>query len=146
MLKKGNLLHQELTSSAGITEDPARLQELLEVNDQLTTALTRQKQQRRARRPPGLGISMPGSEDYFGNGHVAPPAEEEEEEAVSTPKIDKGKGKAPPEHEPVLSPTAAFLDDSDDSDEVFHSDVETEDEATPEAMASPTDRFVFVVV
>jgi protein phosphatase 1 regulatory subunit 37 len=60
-----------------------------------------------------------------------------DEDVLSTPRLDKGKGKAPPELEavePILSPTNFTVADSD-SEEMEHEVVQGEDDAR-----SPTDR------
>ena len=60
-----------------------------------------------------------------------------DEDVLSTPRLDKGKGKAPPEPEavePILSPSGFTVADSD-SEEMEHEVAQGEDDAR-----SPTDR------
>lgn len=69
--------------------------------------------------------------------------EEEEAEELSTPRVDKGKGRAAPEpivHEKVLTPTHVLLDsedeEGDERKEYFDADAGEEEEA---GVKSPTD-------
>ncbi|KAK0443366.1 uncharacterized protein EV420DRAFT_1649300 [Desarmillaria tabescens] len=101
--------------------DGGRMEELLGINDQLTSLLAKVPS-----RPIGLGLVIPTTN---GVGSVAAgtspngdsPAEEhtdgEEVEEIGTPRVDKGKGRAEPVHEKVLSPTAAFLISEDDAED-----------------------------
>ncbi|KAI0072487.1 RNI-like protein [Panus rudis PR-1116 ss-1] len=137
-----------LTSLASLIEataDPHRLEELLNVNDELTALLSR------AKNPPalnGLGIRIDTSSSMT-NGHAAPSslasvkeegsssdAEEEEEEPV-TPRIDKGKGRAEPEPEEpekVLSPVRVPDSDEEDGEGLLVAGDQ------PTDLVSPTDR------
>lgn len=101
--------------------DGGRMEELLGINDQLTNLLAKVPS-----RPIGLGLVIPttngvGSVAVGTSPHDDPPAEkptdEEEVEEIGTPRVDKGKGRAEPVHEKVLSPTAAFLISEDDAED-----------------------------
>ncbi|KAK0493573.1 hypothetical protein EDD18DRAFT_1256899 [Armillaria luteobubalina] len=115
--------------------DGGRMEELLGINDQLTNLLAKMPS-----RPIGLGLVIPAtngirSVTVSASPHDEPPAEEpaneEEVEEIGTPRVDKGKGRAEPVHEKVLSPTAAFLiseDDVEDGEGPRFPPVETRDE------------------
>lgn len=88
----------------------------------------------------GLGVS-PTSNGGIHDNHVAVnrgnTGELTDEDVLSTPRLDKGKGKAPPEPEAVetiLSPPGFTVADSD-SEEMEHEVVQGEDDAR-----SPTNR------
>lgn len=107
------------------TTEPERLQELLALNDDLTTLLSRCAPPRRDASLHGLGLHVENgktngsaAEGTLGNGHVIHSSDESDDEPL-TPRIDKGKGRAEPEPvelEKVLSPTLFHLGDSDDED------------------------------
>ncbi|KAK0199598.1 hypothetical protein DFS33DRAFT_1267449 [Desarmillaria ectypa] len=101
--------------------DGGRMEELLGINDQLTSLLAKVPS-----RPIGLGLVIPttngaGSVAAGTSPHGDSPAEEhtdeEEVEEIGTPRVDKGKGRAEPVHEKVLSPTTAFLISEDDAED-----------------------------
>ncbi|CCM02426.1 uncharacterized protein FIBRA_04524 [Fibroporia radiculosa] len=108
--------------------EPARLQELLSLNDDLTSSLARCTPQKPSLTLNGLGFRVGNGKANSsvgmspGNGHAMQfgAAGEDSEEDVVTPRIDKGKGRAEPEPEEpekVLSPSATFLiSESDDED------------------------------
>ena len=147
----------ELASIIQETNDAERLEELLNVNDQLLNLL---KKVPGSGKPiltlQGLDIAfnnIPTSSDNDGkldgtphlNGRPSGRGGESSEassvegfgDSPTTPKIDKGKGKAEPEPEEpekVLSPRIR-ISDSEDEDE----DGVTYEEALEE-VASPTDR------
>ena len=157
----------ELTAAVQDTEDAGRLQELLGANDRLCALLARVP----APRKPtlvlqGLGaavnggalVDSPGTGDLR-NGHAAEPngvmvalgggggggggGGDAEDDTPTTPRIDKGKGRARPEPEvpeKVLSPTF-LITESESEDEEAHYAMGDEVEAGP----SPTDRFVWIV-
>ncbi|KAH9050180.1 hypothetical protein EDB84DRAFT_1449558 [Lactarius hengduanensis] len=117
--------------------DSTRLDDLLCLNDTLTTLLSRGL----AIDLNGLGVSPTGSGGGSHDNHVATPRGDAEEltgdDVLSTPRLDKGKGKAPPEPEvvePILSPAGFTVADSD-SEEMGHEVALEEDDAR-----SPTDR------
>ena len=150
----------ELASIIQETKDAERLEELLNVNDQLLNLL---------KKVPGKGkpiltlqglnvafniIPTSSGDDGDGKldgtphlngrprdrGEVSSEASSVEgfEDSPTTPKIDKGKGKAEPEPEEpekVLSPRIQ-IDDSEDEDE----DGVVYEDAVEVAGASPTDR------
>jgi hypothetical protein len=130
--------------------DSARLDELLSLNDSLISLLAHATPKPRGI-PQGLGIDLNGLGNPLadangcesGSGvldnHVVTPLGDSEDltddDSPSTPRLDKGKGKAPPEPEivePVLSPRGFAVADSDE---------ETEHEAEPgeNSPRSPTD-------
>lgn len=148
----------ELTTIIQETNDAERLEELLNVNDQLLNLL---KKAPAGRKPTltlqSLGVafnSLLASSDDDGDGKLdsvpringrtggesseASSVEGFEDflETLTTPKIDKGKAKAEPEPEEpekVLSPRIR-INDSEDEDE------DGVPYAVDEAVASPTDR------
>ncbi|RDB16470.1 hypothetical protein Hypma_002780 [Hypsizygus marmoreus] len=155
-LTKGEILQaakdvtNELAEVITKTDDPISMEQLLDLNDQIT-ALVRDVEKLSSSttdagangRPVltlhGLGLGLPTGPANSANG-TAPNGiseertgtmmEGEEEEDIvtpTTPRIDKGKGRAEPEPEEpekVLSPTAAFLladeDEEDEDDEERH--------------------------
>ncbi|KAI0042771.1 RNI-like protein, partial [Auriscalpium vulgare] len=147
-----------LPALAEIIQSPTatdRLDELLNLNDSLTSMVAQASPRPRITLQ-GLGMDLkpvgfdqdahrisPGG-STMGNGHVHSPngkvdnlIEDDAEEMPSTPKIDKGKGKAPPEPEvvePVMSPTNFVVAESDDEEGREHDGEVGEDER------SPTDR------
>ncbi|KAH9177701.1 hypothetical protein EDB89DRAFT_1934014 [Lactarius sanguifluus] len=83
----------------------------------------------------GLGVSPTGSGGGSHDNHVATTRGDAEEltddDVLSTPRLDKGKGKAPPEPEvvePILSPAGFTVADSD-SEEMGHEMAQEEDDA-----------------
>lgn len=135
------------------TSDPAKLEELLTLNDDLTGILTH------TAGPPllGLGIRIesPAKETVIaengngmangnGNGNVVYAEElSDAEEEPMTPRLDKGKGRAEPEPEEpemVLTPTvmspAFMIAESDDEDGDHRILLAAEH---PEDSVSPTD-------
>ncbi|KAG6848495.1 hypothetical protein H0H93_016526 [Arthromyces matolae] len=142
---------EELVVVIQNTEDPLLMEELLDVNDQLTALL---RDLPAPTKPvltlSGLGIQLNGvgakaqrSHNGHANGNLG---FDEEDMTPTTPRMDKGKGRAEPEpveHELVLSPTSvlaasAVEQDSEDDDS-------DEDELlvyTPEGIetSSPNDR------
>ncbi|KAF7303918.1 hypothetical protein MIND_00622300 [Mycena indigotica] len=152
LVKQARELTHELGSLIQATEDPTRMEELLDVNDALTTLI--------AHGPPpavrpaltlqGLGIkwtssvqiplpevtqlSEPDSSSHQGDGEHTP----------TTPRIDKGKARAmpePEEPEKVLSPTLMLAEDSDEEGSVIHfSPVDQADASADAAAESPTNR------
>jgi protein phosphatase 1 regulatory subunit 37 len=126
LLARTRNIMRPLADVIGSETDPAHLEELLVLNDALTSLLT-QASPRPHLSLQGLGfnlnqamsspIIMSGANGEMlgigANGHALPVAEdrkdesEEFDEALLTPRIDKGKGRAPPApevHEQVLSP------------------------------------------
>jgi protein phosphatase 1 regulatory subunit 37 len=154
---KSRVVTSELASIIQETNDTERLEELLNVNDQLLNLL---------KKVPGLRKPILGLDVAFNNNNIHVPIDgkldgtpringrpsdcgEESSEASSvegfeesptTPRIDKGKGKAEPEPEEpekVLSPRIR-ISDSEDEDE----DGIPYEEAVEVVGASPTDRLV----
>lgn len=126
------------------SSDSTRLGDLLSLRDTLTSLLVRASPKPRISLQ-GLGIDLNGlgvSPTSDGSSTVVTPRggiEEQltDEDVLSTPRLDKGKGKAPPEPEavePVLSPAGFTVADSD-SEEMEHELPQGEDDAR-----SPTDR------
>ena len=154
---ESRVVTSELASIIQETSDAERLEELLNVNDQLLNLL---------KKVPGSGkpiLTLQGLDVAFKNirtssndgkldatphingrpgdrGEVSSEASSVEgfDDSPTTPKIDKGKGKAEPEPEEpekVLSPRIR-INDSEDEDE----DGVPYEEAVEVAGASPTDR------
>ncbi|KAJ6574419.1 hypothetical protein B0H19DRAFT_1124428 [Mycena capillaripes] len=164
VLKQARALTRELSTVIQATEDPSRMEELLDVNDTLMTLV--------ARVPPpgrptltlqGLGLKWaPGAgpaaaSPSLENGHSPLAGNEgvnghvdvgEEDHTPTTPRIDKGKARAvpePEEPEKVLSPTLMLGDDEDDEDgegRLRFSPVEEGEDDDGETVigASPNDR------
>ncbi|THG93260.1 hypothetical protein EW026_g7934 [Hermanssonia centrifuga] len=134
--KRARVVLQSLGAVIEATDDPTRLEELLELNDELTSSLARCNLPRPGLKLTGLGISVP-------NGDVEPilatsesPTEFEEDEPV-TPRVDKGKARAEPEPElpeKVLSPTLAAPEDYEDAEQELGLTGQIE------SIVSPTDR------
>lgn len=128
------------------TLDPDRLQELLTLNDDLTSMLSHSV------RPPllGLGIhietlakdSVPSNANSNGSAVHSGAGDLSDMEEPMTPRLDKGKGRAEPEPEEpekVLSPTImspAFMITESDEEEGEQRLILEEHEDT----VSPTDR------
>jgi protein phosphatase 1 regulatory subunit 37 len=145
-------LTSELASIIQETNDAERLEELLNVNDQLLNL---------SKKVPGSGkpiltlqsvdVALKNTSDSDGkldgtphiNGRPSDCGEESSEassakgfeDSPTTPRIDKGKGKAEPEPEKVLSPRIQ-INDSEDEDE----DGVPYEDALEVPGASPTDR------
>lgn len=150
---KAHAVLAELTTAIQDTQDAVRLQELLGVNDQLCSLLAKvPAPQKPTLVLQGLGavvnggapVDFPGTADLrhgraaVPNGAAVEGGVDEEDDTPTTPRIDKGKGRAKPEPEvpeKVLSPTF-LITESESEDEEAH--YVTEVEAGP----SPTDRFV----
>ncbi|KAK7051764.1 hypothetical protein R3P38DRAFT_3343862 [Favolaschia claudopus] len=118
-LRQAKELIRELGDVIQATDDPERMEALLDVNDTLTALVGRVP-------PPGKpALTLQGLGNKWAphangaavNGHVT--IVEEEEEVPTTPRVDKGKARAvpePEEPEKVLSPTLMLADDEDDED------------------------------
>jgi protein phosphatase 1 regulatory subunit 37 len=150
---KAHAVLAELTAAIQDAEDAVRLQELLGANDQLCSLLAKvPAPQKPTLVLQGLGavvngaapVDSPGTADLrngravMPNGVAVEGGVDEEADTPTTPRIDKGKGRAKPEPEvpeKVLSPTF-LITESESEDEEAH--YVTEVEAGP----SPTDRFV----
>jgi len=113
--------------------DSGRLDELLNLNDTLVSLIAQASPKPKASLQ-GLGLELnglgnPGPNNGSGmvNNHVVSPRgdsteEPSDDDSPSTPRLDKGKGRAAPEPEivkPVLSPRGFAAPDSD-SDENGH--------------------------
>ncbi|KAG5644426.1 hypothetical protein DXG03_008521 [Asterophora parasitica] len=132
--KNARTVVAELTAVIQSTEDPTLMEELLDLNDQLTALL---RDLPAPARPvltiPGLGLQFNGVKvnglpNGYGNVNGSREFEgvEDEDLTPTTPRVDKGKGRAEPEPEEVekvLSPTsllaaaAVAIDGSEDEDE-----------------------------
>lgn len=135
-------------------DDPGRMEELLGINDQITTLL-------RELPPPsrpvltlhGLGLNFNNAPSVgvtqmngIPNGHSPETLPEEPHDdpelTPTTPRIDKGKGRAEPEPEEpekVLSPTLLESESEDEDEEEENSSLFVPVEEL-EGVASPTDR------
>lgn len=104
---------QSLGAVIESTTDASNLQEMLSLNDDITSLLARVSARRpELKRLKGLGIDVPehrlspevARNGYFTADHVT----SDEDDGPVTPRLDKGKQRAEPEPEvpePVLSPT-----------------------------------------
>ena len=139
-----------LASLIETTGDPSRLEELLTLNDELTSLMSFASYTPPAPTLNGLGIRIDTSvsatmSNGNGNGHALlanGDSSDTDEDLPITPRLDKGKGRAQPEPEEpekVLTPTTSFrVSESDDEDEVT---LTIEEEALGmEDVVSPTDR------
>ncbi|KAJ7123492.1 hypothetical protein C8R44DRAFT_620615 [Mycena epipterygia] len=153
VLKQARALTRELGKVIQETEDPARMEELLDVNDELMTLIARAPAPGRPtltlqglglKWAPGAPVASPalgnGDATASANGHAGV----EEDDAPTTPRVDKGKARAvpePEEPEKVLSPTLMLGDDEDDEDGEgslrFSPVEEGDDDEKTENVASP---------
>ena len=137
-MKTAREIGDELGTAIERTEEPGQMEELLELHDQILALLSELSKTPRGtptrdQKLHGLGISLDGGEGgrlglkVMVNGYGMGVLGKDEEEELTTPKMDKGKGRAEPEPEEhekvVLSPTlilsssAAKLEGSEDEDE-----------------------------
>ncbi|KDQ23487.1 hypothetical protein PLEOSDRAFT_1098225 [Pleurotus ostreatus PC15] len=165
LITQAKIIASELTTLIEGTGDPSRMEELFTLNDELTELMARVPS-------PGkpslklVGLSpelSPGDIAKWtahsngtvitnGSLHGSPIAEEDEpdeEEEVSTPRIDKGKAKADPvpeEPEKVLSPSLSLSMTEGDTDEEDISQFLAEGDVDAALITSPTiDRSRFLV-
>jgi protein phosphatase 1 regulatory subunit 37 len=152
LVDRAKALLPTLTEIIQTSSDSARLDELLGLHDTLISLLARASPKPKDNLQ-GLGIELNGLKDlmsdphradnggsFFDNHVVTPLGGDTEEltddDALSTPRLDKGKGRAAPEPEivePVLSPRGFAVEDSDE-DEIGHEAEHEEDDPR-----SPTD-------
>jgi hypothetical protein len=149
LIERARALLPTLVEVIRTCSDSGRQDELLSLNDTLVSLLAHISPKPRAGLQ-GLGIDLNGLGDVVhgaNNGGgvldnlvVSPRAgsteEPSDDDALSTPRLDKGKGKAPPEPEivkPVLSPHGFAVADSDEDEE------EHEVEQGGDDPRSPTD-------
>jgi protein phosphatase 1 regulatory subunit 37 len=143
----------ELSVVIGETDDPGRMEELLNINDQITTLLHELPAPSRPvltlhglglnfNNVPSVGVTKANGIPN-GHAHETPlegqESHEEPDLTPTTPRIDKGKGRAEPEPEEpekVLSPTL-LQTESEDEDEDSNRFIPIEG---LEDVASPTDR------
>jgi protein phosphatase 1 regulatory subunit 37 len=150
LIERAKTLLPGLVEVIRTCSDSGRLDELLNLNDTLVSLVSQASPKPKASLQ-GLGLELnglgnPGANNSSGmvNHIVSPRGDSTEEpsddDSPSTPRLDKGKGKAPPEPEivkPVLSPRGFAAPDSDsdsDSDEIEHEAEQGEDDPR-----SPTD-------
>jgi len=151
-VKKVKELMLELTRSIETTSDPLRLEELLEVNDELVSLSAQVPESGRpvltlqglGKREDALALSsrtVAGVTSVVNNGqafHESPTDDLLQEEDPLTPRIDKGKARAEPEpekQEKVLSPNL-LVTESESEDEDGSRMAMSEANERP----SPTDR------
>ncbi|KAF9002517.1 hypothetical protein BDQ17DRAFT_1306302 [Cyathus striatus] len=130
-VQKAKDVMSEISNVIQETEDPMRLEELLGINDQLLALIKKVPTSKPSLTLSGLGLSF-HTDRYANttavNGHVngdtlAVPSEgdtEDEDGTPTTPRIDKGKGRAAPEPEEpekVLSPTTYLIGEENSEDE-----------------------------
>ena len=149
LIEQAKALLPALVEIIRACSDSARLDELLGLNDTLVSLIAHTSPRPRAHIQ-GLGIDVNGlgipptrthgTEDGTSHHVVTPRGDTEElidDDSVSTPRLDKGKGKAPPEPEivePVLSPRGFAVADSDEEEAEHEAEQEGEDDTR-----SPTD-------
>ncbi|KAJ7044724.1 hypothetical protein C8F04DRAFT_595203 [Mycena alexandri] len=153
-LKQAKALTRELSTVIQATEDPSRMEELLDVNDVLTGLIARVPPPGRptltlqalpVKWTPGPMVSSPALENgdagagnaAGANGHAATGEDEQ-----PTTRVDKSKVRAvpePEEPEKVLSPTL-LMDDDDERMRFSPVEGEGEDDGETVIGASPTDR------
>ncbi|KAF9016017.1 RNI-like protein [Hymenopellis radicata] len=102
--KRVRAIIEELGVVIQATEDPERMEELFAMHDELTELVGK-----------GLGVRLNGLPSPRVSPRPSPllMGSTIEEEDPSTPRIDKGKAKAEPEFEKVLSPTSALMNTND---------------------------------
>jgi protein phosphatase 1 regulatory subunit 37 len=151
LIERAKALLPTLAEVIGTCSDSARLDELLGLNDSLISLVVHASPKPRGKIQ-GLGIEVNGlvgpltdihgadKGSSFRDDHVITPRnntkEDTDDDSLSTPRLDKGKGKAPQEPEivePVLSPRGFAVADSDEETE---REAEHEGEDDPR---SPTD-------
>ena len=148
LIERAKTLLPGLVEVIRTCSDSGRVDELLNLNDTLVSLVAQATPKPKASLQ-GLGLELnglgnPGAKNGSGmvNNHIVSPRgdsteEPSDDDSPSTPRLDKGKGKAPPEPEivkPVLSPRGFAAPDSD-SDENGHEAEQGEDDDLP----SPTD-------
>ncbi len=144
LLQSTREMMRSIVSMIERTLDPARLDSLLSLNDELMNLLGRLEPKPVGLKLQGLGI-QPTNGDAAGNGHATHASEgistqglevPSDDDEPATPRLDKGKGRAEPEPEPVesvLSPT--FLITESDEEDNGTPPLTT----GPEDLVSPTD-------
>ncbi|KII85687.1 hypothetical protein PLICRDRAFT_178724 [Plicaturopsis crispa FD-325 SS-3] len=159
VLERAKSLTAQLASAIQTTSDAGKLEELLDANDVLTALLVRAPSGTGTRglKLHGLGLKLDdaaaGSNNNAaagvngGNGQAVNAynaGDSDDEEFPPTPRVDKGKGRAPPEpEEPEKVLTPNFLIESEDEDEEnrrFRAELRAEEELSRGGVASPTDR------
>jgi len=151
LVERAKALLPTLAEVIGTCSDSARLDELLGLNDTLISLVVHASQKPRDKIQ-GLGIEVNGlvgpltdihgadNGSSFRDDHVTPRGDTKEltdDDPLSTPRLDKGKGKAPQEPEivePVLSPRGFAVADSDEEETEHEAEHEGEDDPR-----SPTD-------
>jgi hypothetical protein len=148
LIERAKTLLPGLVEVIRTCSDSGRVDELLNLNDTLVSLVAQASPKPKASLQ-GLGLELnglgkPGAKNGSGvvNNHIVSPRggsteEPSDDDSPSTPRLDKGKGKAPPEPEivrPVLSPRGFAAPDSD-SDENGHDAEQGEDDD----LCSPTD-------
>jgi hypothetical protein len=138
LIERARALLPTLVEVIRTCSDSGRMDELLSLNDTLVSLLARASPKPKLSLQ-GLGIELNGLGDppidvvhgadngggVLDNHVISPRGDTEEpidDDPLSTPRLDKGKGKAPPEPaivKPVLSPHGFAVADSDE-DEMEH--------------------------
>jgi len=147
LIERAKALIPTLVEAIRTCSNSGRLDELLNLNDTLVSLIAQASPKPKAGLQ-GLGLELnglgdPGANNNSGvvNNHIVSPRgdsteEPSDDDSPSTPRLDKGKGKAPPEPEvvkPVLSPHG-FAGPYSDEDETEHEGEQGEDDPR-----SPTD-------
>lgn len=137
MVNSAREVLKSLVRAIETTEDPSQLEELLALNDEITSLLARATSQRP--KLSGLGIRLENGHPVSAeNGSPLGDLHVTEDDEPVTPRLDKGKRRAEPEPEPlepVLSPTRVSADSDDEEIEVGESLL-----GQVESIVSPTDR------
>ncbi len=115
--KRVRAIIEELGVVIQATEDPERMEELFAMHDELTELVGKVEnlKQRPILSLQGLGVRLNGLPSPRVSPRPSPllMGSTIEEEDPSTPRIDKGKARADPEFEKVLSPTSALMNTRD---------------------------------
>lgn len=129
------------------TADPMKLEQLLNLNDDIMGLISRFNEPRSALKDvKGLGIHIEGLPNGGPNGHLSAiqtDLDQSEDEEPVTPRADKGKRRAEPEPEEpqlVLTPTVEHTDPELEDSEV-EQDVEQSILGDAPSIVSPTDRY-----
>ncbi len=129
------------------TADPMKLEQLLNLNDDIMGLIARFNEPRSALKDvKGLGIHIEGLPNGDANGHLSAiqtDLDQSDDEEPVTPRADKGKRRAEPEPEEpqlVLTPTVEHMDPELEDSEV-EQDVEQSILGDAPSIVSPTDRY-----
>lgn len=121
LVKRVRAIIEELGVVIQATEDPHRMEELFAIHEELSNLAGKVEsmKQRPILSLQGLGVRLNGNPSPRVSPRVSPLMMDStiEVEEPSTPKIDKGKARADPEFEKVLSPTSVLLENGNAKEE-----------------------------